>query len=80
MKRIIAFFFLVLAICTGCSPDFDTPLSPSDNVAFVLTTDYSGSASYSTVELDTLKSYLDLGPGKTHTDAYCRYFNDMVYV
>jgi hypothetical protein len=32
------------------------------------------------VELDTLKSFLDVGAGKIHTDAYCRYFIDRFYV
>lgn len=80
-----AWIALLLSVCAafifaGCSPDFDTPLSPSDNVAFVYTTDFSSSASYSTIDLDSFTAYNDLGAGTVHTDAACRYFNDKVYI
>ena len=71
------------AVCLSfisCGPGFDVLMSPPDNVAFVLTTDYTGSGSFSTVELDTLTVFRDIGAGLVHTDAYCRYFGDMIYV
>lgn len=53
--------------------------SPSDNVAFVVTTDYS-IGSYSTIGLESLNPYGDLGPGLIHSDAVARYHNNRVYI
>ncbi len=71
---------LNLSLFPGCSPDFTVPISPSSNVLFVATTDSVDSASYSTIDLYTKKSYNDIGSSRVHTDIAVRYFQEKVFI
>lgn len=53
--------------------------TPSESVAFVLTTDFS-TGSYSVVDLPTRDTFNDIGLGGVHSDALARFFNGQIYV
>jgi len=57
----------------------DVPFSQATNVAFVLTTDYQ-TGSYSTIDIQTLKTSKDLGMGHIHSDACVRASHGRVYI
>ena len=84
-KKITIVKLLVLAtIMTGCftTPEFsDTPQSPSNGVAFIITSDFT-EASYSTIDIETLKPYRDLGLQMIHPDSFARYsaLHNRVYI
>lgn len=80
MKAVAAIVAATAFMITSCSPDFGRPWSPADNVAFVVTSNFSDSASFSTVDISTLIPYIDVGAGMIHTDAYCRYMNNKIYI
>ena len=61
----------------GGNDDEDAP--PAEDVAFVLTTDFS-TGSYSVVDLPTLDTFDDINSGGVHSDAIARVFNGLVYV
>jgi hypothetical protein len=74
-----------MILCWGlffisCSPDFDGPVAPQENILCVLTSDWTGSASYSVIDLDTLQCYNDLGAGMVHTDSVVRADSSRVFV
>lgn len=81
-----AIWFMVLAlVVSGCGDSGSNvdraTESASDNVAFVLTTDYS-TGSYSTIELDTLTANKNL-PGQAgivESDNTGVYFNGRIYI
>jgi len=71
---------LVSLLLFSCVPDFEKPWSPADNVVFAVTSNFSDSASFSTVDISSLTPYADVGAGMIHTDAYCRYAAPWLYV
>ncbi len=64
----------------SCAPDFPGATAPSEDVAFVITGDRMGSASYSVIDTASLVAYPNLAPGTVHTDAAARFFDGRIYV
>jgi hypothetical protein len=66
MKKII---FLIFIILNGCDPSWpEGPYSPCQNIAFILTSDFR-EGSFSTIEINNLITYKDLGLQQIHSDA-----------
>jgi hypothetical protein len=83
MKFIWMLILLIVISIISCGADQkadDVPISPSTGVAFVVTTDfYTGS--YSTIDINTLTPYNDLGKGIINSDVQSvRSFNDKIFI
>lgn len=80
MKQFKIIFLIILIFLYACDvKPKESSGSPSDNVAFVVTTDYS-IGSFSTIGIDSQYVYSDIGLGKVHSDARARYYNGLVYI
>lgn len=72
----------VMIILCGCLPQPDpADLSdvPTDNIGFILTSDYS-TGSFAVIDLSTLTVYPNLANGVVHSDAEASYNNGIFYI
>jgi len=78
--KIKIIFAIITFLLLSCKPKFRMIFSPGSGLAFVATSDWMSSASYSTIDINSLFPYIDLGMGMVHTDVSARYFNGLVYI